>query len=312
MNTSSICTYLQSSQNIMSDFLPLLFSCSIYSELTSSAKEENPQPAVEQFLTLHTSLNNARTVADSLSKIVTVGSSPDSDINPSEEVLKVTSDRRKHAGSWVQAALATNLSSFSIFTKEITSVSTQGQKTSNSNQPILVLENSSKNASTKTPAKTRPSVGSKLVATGAFRKAGDISAINQKIQPQPPPEWNRGSGLDEAVDLAEMLRMESQDWFLGFVERFLDADVDSSTLSDNGQIAGMLTQLKSVNDWLDEIGSSKDEEGETPNVPSETVDRLRKKIYEYLLTHVESAAAALGGGSQSSPRIRSIELKTKR
>ncbi|KAJ9178518.1 hypothetical protein P3X46_010396 [Hevea brasiliensis] len=289
----------------------LLRCLSIYSELTSSAKEDNPQPAVEQFLTLHASLNNARLVADSLSKIIPVGSCPDSDHNPSEEVLKVTSDRRKHAATWVQAALATNLSSFYVFKKETTSASTQGQKTSSGNQPILVLENSSKNASAKTQGKTRPSVGSKLVATGAFRKAGDTSAISQKMPPQPPPEWIKGSGLDEAVDLAEMLQMESQDWFLGFVERFLDADVDSSTLSDNGQIAGMLTQLKSVNDWLDEIGSSKDEE-ETPNVSSETIDRLRKKIYEYLLTHVESAAAALGSGSQSSPRLQSIDTKTKR
>ncbi|XP_050212396.1 uncharacterized protein LOC126663608 isoform X2 [Mercurialis annua] len=290
----------------------LLRCLSVYSELTSSAKEDNPQPAVEQFLTLHSSLNNARTVADSLSKIIPAGSSPDSDVNPSEEVLKITSDRRKHAASWFQAALATNLSSFSVFTKETSSAPTQGQKSScGGNQPILVLENSSKNAATKTQVKNRPVIGSKLVATGAFRKSGDNSTNSQKMQPQPIPEWIRGNGLDEAVDLAEMLRMESQDWFLGFVERFLDADVDSSTLSDNGQIAGMLTQLKSVNDWLDEIGSSKDE-GESPNVSSETVDRLRKKIYEYLLTHVESAAAALGGGSQSSPSMRSIETKTKR
>uniref|UniRef100_A0A2P2JNZ3 DUF6857 domain-containing protein n=1 Tax=Rhizophora mucronata TaxID=61149 RepID=A0A2P2JNZ3_RHIMU len=95
--------------------------------------------------------------------------------------------------------------------------------------------------------------------------------------------------------------MESQEWFLGYVEKFLDADVDASTLLNNGQIAGILSQLKSVNDWLDDIGSSKDEE-EMPRIPSETIDRLRKKIYEYLLTHVESAAAALGSRSQSSPR----------
>ncbi|OAY37741.1 uncharacterized protein DDB_G0284459 isoform X1 [Manihot esculenta] len=289
----------------------LLRCLGIYSDLTSSAKEDDPQPAVEQFLTLHATLNNARLVADSLSKIPPVGSSPDSDDNPSEEVLKVTSERRKHAATWVQAALATNLSSFSVFTKETTSAPTQGQKTSSSNLPVLVLENSSKNSSAKTQGKTRPSVGSKLVATGAFRKSGDSSAVTQKMPPPPPPEWIRGSGLDEAVDLAEMLQMESQDWFLGFVERFLDADIDSSTLSDNGQIAGMLSQLKSVNDWLDEIGSSKDE-GETPHVSSEIVDRLRKKIYEYLLTHVESAAAALGGGSQSSPRLRSVDTKAKR
>ncbi|KAJ4838473.1 hypothetical protein Tsubulata_034935 [Turnera subulata] len=294
----------------------LLRCLSIYSELTSSAKEDNPQPAVEQFLTLHASLNNARTVADSLSKLIPTGSSPDSSDSPSEEVLKITCDRRKQASSWVQAALATNLSPFSVFTKEANSTlilaSTPGQSQKTGNQPILVLENSSKNASTKPQVKTRPTVGSKLVATGAFRKSMDGSAVSQKAQPQPLPEWIRGDSLDEAVDLAEMLRMESQDWFLGFVERFLDADVDTSALSDNGQIAGMLTQLKSVNDWLDEIASTKDEAETPPHVSSETIDRLRKKIYEYLLTHVESAAAALGGGSQPSPSIRPPEQKPKR
>ncbi|KAJ6366539.1 hypothetical protein OIU77_003016 [Salix suchowensis] len=290
----------------------LLRCLSMYSELISSAREDNPQPAVEQFLALHASLNNSRLIADSLFKIIPTGSSPDSNDNPSEEALKVTSNRRKHAASWVQAALATNLSSFSVFTKDTTSAPSQGQKPISSNQSILVLENSSKNTSTKTQGKTRPTVGSKLVATGAFRKLGDNSTISQKAPPQPPPEWIRGNGLDEAVDLAEMLRMESQDWFLGFVEKFLDADVDASALSDNGQIAGMLTHLKSVNDWLDEIGLNKDE-ADTPHVSSETVDRLRKKIYEYLLTHVESAAAALGGGGSQPPlAIRSIETKTKR
>ncbi|KAJ6370488.1 hypothetical protein OIU76_028716 [Salix suchowensis] len=224
----------------------LLRCLSMYSELTSSAKEDNPKPALVR--------------------------RPDSNDNPSEEALKVTSDRRKHAASWVQAALATNLSFFSVFTRDTT-----------------------------TPSQ----------ATGAFRKPGDNSAITQKVPPQPPPEWIKGNGLDEVVDLAEMLRMESQDWFLGFVERFLDADLDVSALSDNGQIAGMLTQLKSVNDWLDEIGLNKDE-AETPLVSAETVDRLRKKIYAYLLTHVESAAAALGGGSQPSPAIQTVDTKTKR
>ncbi|KAH7572838.1 hypothetical protein JRO89_XS03G0022600 [Xanthoceras sorbifolium] len=296
----------------------LLRCLSLYSELTSSAKEDNPQPAVEQFLTLQSSLNNARMIADSLSKIIPVGSSPDREENPSEEALKVTSERKKHAASWVQAALATNLSSFSVFSKEPISTTippaapAQGQKILSGSQPMLLLENSTKNALAKTQVKPRPTVGSKLVASGALRRPGDGPAIAQKAQVQPLPEWVRGDGLDEAVDMAEMLRMESQDWFLGFVEKFLDADVDSSTLSDNGQIAGMLTQLKSVNDWLDQIGSSNDEEV-TPHVSAETIDRLRKKIYEYLLTHVESAAAALGSGSQTSPQVRVSETtKSKR
>ncbi|TYH49628.1 hypothetical protein ES332_D10G149700v1 [Gossypium tomentosum] len=300
----------------------LLRCLSLYSDLTTSAKEDNPQPAVDQFLTLHARLSNVRMIADSLLKTIPVGSSPESEGNPSEEAVKVALDRQKYAASWVQAALATNLSSFSVFTKEHNSItshasaSVQSQKTIPANQNILILENSAKNASAKAQGKIRPVIVSKLVAQGVLRKAGDVSGLGPKVPVQPPPEWTRGNGLDEAVDLAEMLRMESQDWFLGFVEKFLDADVDTSALSDNDQIAGMLTQLKSVNDWLDEISSSKDEgEGEetTPHVSSETSDRLRKKIYEYLLTHVESAAAALGGGgSQPLPPIRAAETKSKK
>ncbi|MBA0870304.1 hypothetical protein Goshw_010647 [Gossypium schwendimanii] len=300
----------------------LLRCLSLYSDLTTSAKEDNPQPAVDQFLTLHARLSNVRMIADSLLKTIPVGSSPESEGNPSEEAVKVALDRRKYAASWVQAALATNLTSISVFTKEHNSItshasaSVQSQKAIPANQNILILENSAKNASAKAQGKTRPVIVSKLVAQGVLRKAGDVSGLGPKVPVQLPPEWTRGNGLDEAVDLAEMLRMESQDWFLGFVEKFLDADVDTSALADNDQIAGMLTQLKSVNDWLDEISSSKDEgEGEetTPHVSSETIDRLRKKIYEYLLTHVESAAAALGGGgSQPLPPIRAAETKSKK
>uniref|UniRef100_A0A5B7AH75 Uncharacterized protein n=1 Tax=Davidia involucrata TaxID=16924 RepID=A0A5B7AH75_DAVIN len=293
----------------------ILLQClSTYSELSSSAKEDNPQPAVEQFLTLHATLNNAHLIADSLSKTILVDSSPDHEESPSEEALKVMSDRRKQAASWVRAALATNLSFFTVFSKQATSslipasTPAQSPKTIPGNQPILVLENSSKSASTKTQPKPRQTVGSKIFMPGTLRRLVDGQAVGQKPQAPPPPEWVRGAGLDEAVDLAEMLQVESQDWFLGFVERFLDADVDASALSDNGQIAGMLTQLKSVNDWLDEIASGKDEE-ETSHISPETIDKMRKKIYEYLLTHVESAAAALGGGSQSSP---TTEMKARR
>ncbi|THG02293.1 hypothetical protein TEA_012264 [Camellia sinensis var. sinensis] len=294
---------------------PEIFSSgSTYSELRFSSKEDNPQPAVEQFLSLHASLNNARLIADSLSKTILIGSSPDPEETPTEEVLKIATDRRKQAASWVQAALATNLSSFTVFSKKSASTPVPSPtpapnpKTVSGNQPIIVLENSAKSASTKVQAKARQSVSSKIATPGTPRRLVDVPAVNQKPPAPPPIEWVKGDGLDEAVDLAGRLRVESQDWFLGFVERFLDADVDTSALSDNGQIAGMLTQLKSVNDWLDEIGLSKDEE-ETPCISPEMIDRIRKKIYEYLLTHVESAAAALGGGPQSSP---TMEIKARR
>ncbi|PHT79906.1 hypothetical protein T459_17958 [Capsicum annuum] len=296
----------------------LLRCLSTYSELSSSAKEDNAQPAVEQFLALHASLKNVHLVGDALSKtIAATGSESDHEENPSEEALKAVSEKRKQATLWVNAALATNLSSFSVYSKKATSspiapsAPLPSPKTIAINQPMLVLDNSTKNAPAKTQSKPRPIVSSKIQSSGSQRRLTDGLAANQKPKSPPPADWVRGDGLEEAVDLAEMLRVASQDWFLGFVERFLDADVDASALSDNGQIAGMLSQLKSVNDWLDEISSNKDDE--SPQIASETIDRIRKKIYEYLLTHVESAAAALGGGggggSQVSP---TIETKTRK
>lgn len=277
----------------------LLQCISTYSELRSSAKEDNPQPAVEQFLALHANLNNAHRISESLSK--TTNPSSDHEENPSEEQLKVSSERHKQATSWVHAAMATNLSSFSVYSKQaklttLISPSSTTDPTPKTLRPVLVLEGSTANSSSPKP-QVKPR-NSKIVNSSSTPRRQTVigSGVQQKARIEPPAEWERGCGFDEAVELAQKLKTESQDWFLGFVERFLDADVDTSnTLSDNGQIAGMLSQLKSVNDWLDAIGCSKDEESETCcHISPETIERIRKKIYDYLLTHVESAAAALG------------------
>lgn len=250
----------------------ILQCISTYSELCSSAKEDNPQPTVEQFLAMQTTLNNAHQIAESLSKIINPTLSLNYEENPSEEHLNVTSNRQKHASLWVHAAIITNLSSFSVYSKQPPP----------STQPTLVLPGSTKTPSPKPQVKPRQSVNTKIASSARI---------------PPPPKWEKGVGLEETVELAQMLQMESRDWFLGFVERFLDADVSTATSSDNGRIAGMLTQLKNVNDWLDKTGSNK--EGENCHFNTETIERIRKKIYDHLLTHVESAAVALGGSSKS-------------
>ncbi|OIW03753.1 hypothetical protein TanjilG_30029 [Lupinus angustifolius] len=287
----------------------LLQCLSMYSELRSSAKEQNPQPAVEQFLTLNASLNSIKMIAESLLKPIPDSSSPNSESNTMEEARKVITDRQKHAASWVEAALATNLSPFAVFTEEPqssrlpASSNSQNQKTIQGSQHMLILHNSSEDASSKARGKTRLATTSKLATQATTRRPPSGALANgHKQQFQPLPEWIKGNGLNEVLHLVEMLQLQSRDWFLGFVERFLDSD-DDIALSDNSKIAGMLTQLKSVNDWLDEIGSSKGGEGESSQISAETINLLRMKIYEYLLTHVESAAAALSVRSQPLPKI---------
>ncbi|XP_068646646.1 uncharacterized protein [Aristolochia californica] len=297
----------------------LMRCLSMFTEVSSSAKEESPQPAVEQFLDLFANLNKASLIADSLSKTALIGISQDQEGDPPEEALRISSEKQKIATSWVQAALATDLSPFLVYRGQYTSASAQSSASSRSttgNQTMVVLESPNKNTTQKTQTKGRPSISSKPATPTTPRRIGDSSSASQKQRapppppPPPPPEWLRGSGLNEAAVLAKALQLESRDWFLGFIEKFLDADVDASALTEKSQIAGMLSQLKRVNDWLDEIVAQKENSGDCI-VPAETVERLRKKIYEYLLTHVESAAVALGGGT-TTPSGRNTDSKGNR
>ncbi|KAJ8493510.1 hypothetical protein OPV22_015231 [Ensete ventricosum] len=288
----------------------LIRCLSMYAELSTCAKEERPQSAVEQFLTLHASLCSAAAVADSLSKTIpatpTVSSPPVGD-QISEEALRVSANNRRRATSWVGAALATDLSPFSLYNRRTSADSIVSPA-------VVVLDGPSKtSAAAAAPSKAcpqskpRPSPASSSAAKGRARGAAP---------PSPPPEWERGRGLEDGAELARKLREEAHSWFLGFVERFLDADAAAPGPSDREQVAAMLSQLKKVNDWLEAIGHRRREgeaeadaevdeaergEGPSGGVPADTIDRLRKKIYEYLLTHVESAAVALGGGVQPSP-----------
>uniref|UniRef100_A0A0D9XR26 DUF6857 domain-containing protein n=1 Tax=Leersia perrieri TaxID=77586 RepID=A0A0D9XR26_9ORYZ len=76
---------------------------------------------------------------------------------------------------------------------------------------------------------------------------------------------------------------EAQGWFVCHVERLIDADA-----------AGTLGQLKRVNDWLDEVNAAG---GDGERGTAAAVERLRRKIFGYLLDHVESAVVALNGAA---------------
>lgn len=119
--------------------------------------------------------------------------------------------------------------------------------------------------------------------------------------------WVKGGGLQDIAELAKRLQSDSQSWFLQFLEGALDSgfkvpnavepmldsvSAKSCVQQDNCQIAAMLSQLKRVNDWLDQVDAGKEEPGDVDL--SNTVARLKRKIYDFLLQHVESAALALG------------------
>jgi hypothetical protein len=273
---------------------------SSYAEVSSSAEEQNPQPAVEQFLALHGALSHATVIAESLTKAAaTATSSAAGDASTADEdTLAVAAERRRRAASWVGAGLATDLSAFSLYNLKPTPANIA------SPLAVVLVDESGKPAKASPPAKPRLSPAKGKVRTSSVTAASE-----------PPPEWERGGGAEERGELVRRLGEESRGWFLSFVERFLDADVAAAAPWDRDRAARMLPQLKRVNDWLSEIGKpaetppplSSDADGEaavpTANgVPAETIERLRKKIYEYLLTNVDSAAAVLGGGEAANGR----------
>jgi len=276
---------------------------------------------VEQFLALHGALSRATVVTESLTKATATAStstSPDrsaaSDASTAdEETLAVAAERRRRAASWVGAGLATDLSAFSLYNLK--------PAPANIISPLAVVlvDESVKPAAA---AKASPPAKSRLSPAKGKARPGSAAAAAAAAAAVPPPEWERGGGGEERGELARRLGEEARGWFLAFVERFLDADVAAAAPWDRDRAARMLPQLKRVNDWLSEIGKPaetpqqhppSDADGEAaapaPNggaasgVPEETIERLRKKIYEYLLTNVDSAAAVLSG-DEAAPNGR--------
>lgn len=136
-------------------------------------------------------------------------------------------------------------------------------------------------------------------------KRGHVTAIQSSQVAA--ANWVKGGGLQDIAELATRLQIESQSWFLQFFEGALDSGFQVSNAADliggsmaskscgpqdNSQIAALLSQLKRVNDWLDQLDVEKDEF--TNGALPDTVVSLKRKIYDYLLQHVESAALALG------------------
>lgn len=296
----------------------LLRCLSSYAEVSSAAEEHNPQPTVEQFLALHGALSRATVITDTLTKSAaspecsaasdagTVVSATD------EETAAVAAERQRRAKSWVNAALATDLSGFGLYNLKPVPA------TVSSPLAVIVVDESVKPAAAAPNAvkSLSPAAKSRMSPAKVKTRTSPGGATASAVV-APPPEWERGVGAEERGQLARRLGEESRGWFLGFVERFLDADVSAAAPWDQERAARMLPQLKRVNDWLGEIGKrteapppplqDEDEEGALATtataanggcgVPEETIERLRKKIYEFLLTNVDSAAAVLGSAA---------------
>ncbi|XP_011093404.1 uncharacterized protein LOC105173388 [Sesamum indicum] len=231
-------------------------------------------PLIERFLSVHESIKKASTVVCTLINM----RSPDP--NDSSDSLSQRSEPRtrpspasKNASLWVQAAVETNLSKFSLYTKG----DEKGTPKSETCHYIVIDESpeKTKHSPLKKPfpqVKEPMSQSRKHLSTRKGTNVGQES-------------WLPGSGLKHTASLVEKLLSSSRAWFLDYMEDSLDNGFGLGPSRDNMcQIAVLLGQLKRVNQWLDgafEDGGQADER----------IERLKKKLYLFLLDHVDSAVS---------------------
>ncbi|KAH0863604.1 hypothetical protein HID58_080815 [Brassica napus] len=142
-----------------------LLQCLImYNDLLSAAKEDDPLPVVEQFLS---GLKNVQTITESLSRLISSASSPENEENRSEEAVKAASEKQKLVAYWVQAALITNLSAFSP------------NQAASKSKPVIILESPSNKP--RVNVQNKPTTGSKLVAQGMIRKHRENSSSRIRV-----------------------------------------------------------------------------------------------------------------------------------
>ncbi|XP_077210153.1 uncharacterized protein LOC143845647 [Tasmannia lanceolata] len=265
-------------------------SLSMFAELCESAKQDSPRLLVEQFLNLHQSMQKAATVTDAMLKTRYPETKTCASISPlpSPEVNKIFIEKKTAATSWIQAALKNDLSSFSLLSKQDNSWSlhhrqhhyyvsletspnpteTQLKNNSTPRKQTLKKRGVSTDLSTKRPSSS----------TGAGVREAKKVGIEKS-------DWSRGRGLKETASTAKMLVSVSREWFLKYLEGALDEGFGEREVDGGGEIAGLLGQIKRVNQWLeDSIGKGYEVD--------ERVESLRKKLYKFLLEHVDSAALA--------------------
>ncbi|PPD71082.1 hypothetical protein GOBAR_DD32039 [Gossypium barbadense] len=231
------------------------------------AKEDDQQPSINKFFKLQDYLTQCRGIVQSLTHTSSQRMA-DSDLNSpgyTKEALKLAVDRWRNATSWVKAAVASDLIPLSP-------------------------EGKNEAKATKKPSQITMLRGS--YSTTKQRNNGEFHS-GFAAEKKNIPEWEKGSTLNIARNLADSLQDECKTWFLGYIENYLDG-FDNERLSKvpHGQVAESMCRIKRLNDLLDMMEASNGKS--TPESPEFVAyGRVRNKIYEILLKHVERTAMVL-------------------
>lgn len=254
----------------------------MFAELCELSEKDASGPLVEQFLSIHMSIKKASEV---ISTLINIRSSDANDsIDCSSQASECFTPMSKNASLWVQAAVETDLSKFSLYRKGGENGIANGDKCH-----YVVIENKpekidSENCSTK--IKQSPRSSSKPVPK-VKNETSHMSHSRRRVSTPKGTDAEQearspGSGLKRVAKLAEKLLSFSRSWFLDYLEVSLNRGFGLRR-AETSQMAVLLGQLKRVNQWLD--GAFQGDEGD------ERIEKLRKQLYRFLLENVDSAVS---------------------
>ncbi|XP_031274787.1 uncharacterized protein LOC116133230 isoform X3 [Pistacia vera] len=242
---------------------------------------------VEQFLEVHQSMHRAAAMVNSLinKNLPEAKSSTYSSLNSLfPDVWKTLTNR--NAMSWVHAAIETDLSKFSLFRKPERSEIVNSDK-----YHFVILENTPNvtNFNNHLPeSNPNPRNRGSFISDSSGKRVPSPTKQHlpstKKMNPE-RKDWCKGSGLKKAASLAEKLLLVSHQWFLKYLEDSLKMGFGLGRGEGSSEIACLLRQLKRVNEWLDNLVKGGVE-------ADDRIESLRKKLYGFLLEHVESSVVA--------------------
>lgn len=188
--------------------------CSSYSEL-QSAKENERQATVDKFFNLQEDLGCTRVLVKSLKSIDPLEEADMDPYSPTliTEAVEAAMDKQKNAKSWINAALASDLTPYS-------------PKAKGSTAPVDAPK----------PAKRSGLKQQEAEVKGNYswiRKRPDINAdfkLGTKAEDGRSQNWVRGVTVSLASELDDALQNECRRWFLAYIEQYLDW-IDDSGIS---------------------------------------------------------------------------------
>lgn len=248
----------------------------MFAELCKSSEKTSAGLLVQKFFDLNKIMWNTNTTISSLVNTRISGAKSNS---LSMEPYCLPDDCRastsNYAKSWIEAAVGTNLSKFDLFKVVDKDSIPNGEKCH-----YIVLETAPAEPNTENCSPI-----SKLSPRNhaSFSPSQRFLSSARKVNAE--RVMSKGIGLKDASNLAEKLLMVSREWFLNYLEDSLTREFGLNRDKESSEVTSLLGQLKRVNHWLDGLVVNVTQDGER-------IEGLRKKLYGFLLDHIDSAVVS--------------------